>query len=98
MTALTGTNPIEIVDFKTSSSRINRDSIEECILAALEAYFSDLDGHHPGGLHQMVMGTVEKPLLETVLRQARGNQTKAAEILGINRGTLRKKLKQYGLD
>ena len=99
MTALTGSNRIDMPEIKTANgSRIQGQSIEECVLQALDAYFSDLDGHGANGLYQMVIGTVEKPLLEAVLRQARGNQTKAAEILGINRGTLRKKLKQYGLD
>ena len=48
-------------------------------------------------LYQLVIGEVEKPLFKAVLRYTNGNQSEAAEILGINRGTLRKKLKQYGL-
>ena len=65
---------------------------------ALEKYFTDLDGHPPGGLYPMLMREVEQPLLEIVLDRTGGNQTRAAEILGINRGTLRKKLKEYGLN
>lgn len=68
------------------------------VQAALETYFTDLNGHPPGDLYRLVICEVEKPLFETVMSYARGNQTKAAEILGINRSTLRKKLKQYGLD
>ena len=73
-------------------------TLAECVESALEQYFIHLEGQEPSGLYQMVLGEMEKPLLQTVMRQAGGNQTKAADILGINRGTLRKKLKQYGLD
>ena len=65
---------------------------------SLERYFNDLGDHPPANLYQLLMAEVEKPLLETVMQHAQGNQTKASTILGINRGTLRKKLKQYGLD
>lgn len=68
-----------------------------CVKTSLSLYLRDIDGHHPGNLHQLVISEVEKPLFETVLRYAQGNQTKAAAILGINRSTLRKKLEQYGL-
>ncbi|MCP4040605.1 MAG: Fis family transcriptional regulator, partial [Gammaproteobacteria bacterium] len=57
-----------------------------------------LDGHAPGGMYQLVISEVEAPLLETVLRYTESNQSRAAELLGINRGTLRKKLKQYGIE
>ncbi|GAB6042584.1 DNA-binding transcriptional regulator Fis [Endothiovibrio diazotrophicus] len=73
-------------------------TLAQCVEAALEKYFLHLEGQSPSDLYQMVLGEMEKPLLATVMRQAGGNQTKAADILGINRGTLRKKLKQYGLD
>lgn len=68
-----------------------------CIQASLDFYFQDMEGHLPDNLYQLVMKEVEKPLLETVMHHAQGNQTKAAEILGINRSTLRKKLEQYDL-
>ena len=64
---------------------------------ALKQYFSSLNGHKPGDLYQLVIGEVEKPLLRTVMTYTRGNQSTAAEILGLNRGTLRKKLKTYDL-
>ena len=60
-------------------------------------YFNQLDGEPVSELYQMVLAEMEIPLLEKVLEYTRGNQTKAAELLGLNRGTLRKKLKQYGL-
>ena len=64
---------------------------------ALEGYFHKLNGHKPGDLYQLVIGEVEKPLFTAVLEYTNGNQSEAAEILGINRGTLRKKLKTYNL-
>ena len=64
---------------------------------ALRGYFATLNGHKPGDLYQLVIGEVEKPLLKAVLSYTKGNQSRAAEILGINRGTLRKKLKSYDL-
>jgi len=64
---------------------------------ALRSYFSHLNGHKPGDLYQLVIGEVEKPLFSAVLKYTNGNQSEAAEILGINRGTLRKKLKCYKL-
>lgn len=64
---------------------------------ALDGYFRKLNGHKPGDLYQLVLGEVEKPLFEAVLDYTNGNQSEAAEILGINRGTLRKKLRSYNL-
>jgi Fis family transcriptional regulator len=66
---------------------------DEC----LNSYFETLNGHKPGDLYQLVIGEVEKPLFRAVLTYTKGNQSEAAEILGINRGTLRKKLKDYKL-
>jgi Fis family transcriptional regulator, factor for inversion stimulation protein len=68
------------------------------IKSMLEGYFNDLDGHPPADLYQMVLQEIEQPLLESVLHYTRGNQSKAAIMLGLNRGTLRKKLKQYDLN
>ena len=64
---------------------------------ALKSYLKSLNGHKPAELYQLVMGEVEKPLFRTVMDYTGGNQSQAAEILGINRGTLRKKLKSYKL-
>lgn len=68
------------------------------VLNALENYFSQLRGHAPRGLYQMVIAEVEEPLLQAVLDHVGSNQTKAAEMLGISRSTLRKKLAKYKLD
>ncbi len=70
-----------------------RDHAEE----ALQKYFGDLNGHRPGDLYELVLGEVEEPLFKTVLEHTKGNQSVAAEILGINRATLRKKLRHYQL-
>ncbi len=76
-------------------TRDRRSPVSTCVRNALERYFNDLDGEKTTGVYQMVLREVEKPLLEIVMRHAKHNQCRAAEILGINRNTLRKKLKQY---
>ncbi len=73
------------------------DSIAEAIDCALNQFFHDLDGEVPTGVYDMVLARVEKPLLIAVLNRVDGNQTRAADMLGINRNTLRKKLQTYGL-
>ncbi|MGD9600166.1 MAG: DNA-binding transcriptional regulator Fis [Gammaproteobacteria bacterium] len=65
---------------------------------AMERYFVQLNGHTPGGLYDFVLGEVERPLLEVVMKRTRGNISKAAQYLGLNRATLRKKLARYGLN
>jgi Fis family transcriptional regulator len=75
----------------------NRPSLEQCVIDSLDAYFRDLNGTEPHGIFDMVMQTVEKPLLQTVMRRAQDNQSVAAQWLGINRNTLRKKLKDHKL-
>lgn len=65
--------------------------------AALDIYFTNLNGHKPGHLYDLVLREVEEPLFRAVLTYVDGNQSRAAEVLGINRGTLRKKLREYGL-
>ncbi len=71
--------------------------LSQCIQASLINYFEDLDGHAPGNLYDIVLTEIEKPLLEVVMEQTDNNVTKAAEILGLNRGTLRKKLQKYNI-
>ena len=76
---------------------MSNQDLATCVRAALDEYFKDLDGEQPRAVYDMVLHCMEKPLLEYVLNRAGGNQSKAAEMLGLNRGTLRKKLKTYGL-
>lgn len=73
----------------------DRRPLNQCVRDALECYFNDLDGHCPNELYELVLTEVEPPLLEVVLQHTRGNLSKAAQILGLNRATLRKKLKKY---
>lgn len=70
-----------------------RDSVQH----SLGHYFKQLDGQPVTDVYQMVLAEIEAPLFETVMAYTKDNQTKASELLGLNRGTLRKKLKQYGL-
>ena len=72
--------------------------LRQCVREALDAYLERLDGEEPADLYRMVLGEVEAPMLEAVLAHSEGNQSRAAQMLGINRGTLRKKLRLYGLD
>ncbi len=71
--------------------------IEECVRESLESYFKDLRGVAPAAMYEMILRVVEKPLLETVMTHAEGNQSRAAEWLGINRNTLRRKLVEHKL-
>jgi Fis family transcriptional regulator len=73
-------------------------SIKEAVTNNLKRYFDDLGAQDASQLYQMVINEVEPALLKEVMAHTQGNQSKASEILGLNRGTLRKKLKQYHLD
>lgn len=75
-----------------------RDPLCQCVRRSLNRYFKDMNGEEPNNLYQMVIGEIEKPLLEVVMEQSESNQTRAARYLGINRNTLRKKLKQYNIE
>lgn len=72
--------------------------LSEHVRLTLRNYFLRLDGHETTGLYAMVIGEVEKPLIETVLEQCGHNQSKAAQVLGLSRSTLRKKMIQYGIE
>ena len=76
---------------------MSKHTIEECVKSSLEDYFRDLRGTEPDGLHEMLVRAVEKPLLEVVMDRAEGNQSRAAQWLGLNRNTLRKKLLEHKL-
>jgi Fis family transcriptional regulator len=71
--------------------------IEECVRSNLEGYLRDLGGTEPDGMYNMLVNVVERPLLEVVMRHADHNQSKAAQWLGLNRNTLRKKLLDHKL-
>ena len=76
---------------------MSKKHIEECVRTSLEGYFKDLGGTDPDGMYDMMVRVVEKPLLEVVMHHAEHNQSRAAEWLGLNRNTLRKKLVDHKL-
>lgn len=75
-----------------------KDPLCQCVRRSLKRYFRDMNGEEPTNVYQMVISEIEKPLLEIVMQQTESNQTRASNILGINRNTLRKKLKQHNLE
>jgi Fis family transcriptional regulator, factor for inversion stimulation protein len=76
---------------------MSKKHIEECVRTSLESYFKDLRGTEPDGMYDMLVRVMEKPLLEVVMQQAEHNQSRAAQWLGLNRNTLRKKLVEHKL-
>ena len=76
---------------------MTKKAIDDCMRSSVEQYFKDLRGAEPSALHDLFLGAAERPLLDVVLRQAQGNQSKAADWLGINRNTLRRKLLDHKL-
>ena len=73
-------------------------NLQDKIETLVDKYFKDLDGENPNDVYDMVLHSVEKPLLIYIMNYAQGNQTRAAKILGLNRNTLRKKLEFYNLN
>jgi Fis family transcriptional regulator len=76
---------------------MNDSEMARMVRRAIDGYFRDLDGERAIGVYDMVINCVEKPLLESVLHRVKGNQTDAAKMLGINRNTLRKKMRVHGI-
>ena len=76
---------------------MSKKKIDECIRESLNTYFQDMDDIEPNGMYDMLLNAVEKPLLEVVMQRAEQNQSRAAEWLGLNRNTLRKKLLEHKL-
>ena len=72
-------------------------TLRACVEKTLQDYFARLDGAHVNDVYNLVLSEVEAPLFASVMQHVQGNQTRASEMLGLNRGTLRKKLKQYNL-
>ncbi|MBV8209679.1 MAG: DNA-binding protein [Burkholderiaceae bacterium] len=79
------------------SGALHAETLEQSVLRSLDRYFADLDGARPHALHELVMQAVERPLLKFAVDRCAGNQSAAADLLGINRNTLRRKLVDYGL-
>lgn len=78
--------------------KMNKRPFAECVGHSLKRYLKDLNGETPSELYDLVISQVEKPLLEIVMKRASNNQSRAAQMLGINRNTLRKKLRDHGLN
>ncbi len=74
------------------------EPLHQCVQEALKGYFKQMNGHTVSDLYRMVISEVERPLLESVMQEMEGNQSRAAAILGISRSTLRKKLAKYGIE
>lgn len=86
----------EMTDKSKSDQEISQ--LYNAVKHSIRRYLYELDGDTPNNMYDMVLRQVEQPLLEAVLDHTRGNQSKAAEYLGLNRGTLRKKIRTYNLD
>ena len=95
MSAVMQDGRVQVSPLPTRERR--KQPLRACVQASLELYFQDLEGHDAEDVYDMVVGQVEQAMLESVMQHTRSNQTRAAEVLGINRSTLRKKLKQHGL-
>lgn len=91
---------LEVVDSNGSHAApaSSAHSLREHAEKNLRRYFADLKGHDPSDLYEMVLGEIEQPLLTTLMEYTRGNQSRAASILGLNRSTLRKKLRKYKIN
>lgn len=81
----------------TQTSVASAQTIRESVAVAMHNYLMHLDGQDVTDVYDMVLAEVEVPLLEAIMKYTRKNQTRAATMLGLNRGTLRKKLKQYNM-
>jgi len=79
-------------------SKKQSNTLQQSVEQAIRTYLTDLDGEIPCNLFDTVIAEIEQPMLQTVLKYCNHNQSKTATYLGINRGTLRKKLKQYQID
>lgn len=92
-------NPAEAltVSVLNSQSQVTNKPLRDSVKQALRNYLSQLDGQDVNDLYELVLTEVEHPMLDMIMQYTRGNQTRAATMLGINRGTLRKKLKKYGM-
>ncbi|MGP1960010.1 MAG: DNA-binding transcriptional regulator Fis [Arsenophonus sp. NC-TX2-MAG3] len=93
-----GNSDVLIVSTVNSQNQITQKPLRDLVKQALKNYFSQLNNQDINDLYELVLSEMEKPLLDMVMQYTRGNQTRAALMLSINRGTLRKKLKKYGMN
>ena len=90
-------NNSNVINLHNTLNDSQSTGLNTTIRTSLSQFLNDLDGENPGNIYDMVLQQVEQPLLELIMQHVDGNQSKASEFLGINRGTLRKKLKTYNL-
>lgn len=93
-------------DFQTATPGINQTSenqtqeisqLSNAVKHSIRRYLFELEGTQPNNMYELVLKQIERPLFEAILEHTKGNQSRAAEMLGLNRGTLRKKLRSYNL-
>jgi len=87
----------QLLDQFSVAGEKREQTLRECVRSSMDRYFAQMDGHHVNGVYQMVLSEVEPPLLQSTLEYCGGNQTRAAQVLGMSRSTLRKKLVQYSI-
>ncbi len=89
----------QTLEKQTSSFELTQKNqpLHDSVRQSLENYLGQLKGELPANLYELILGEVEAPLMDAVMEYTKGNQSRAAIVLGLSRGTLRKKLKMYGL-
>ncbi|WP_026960423.1 MULTISPECIES: DNA-binding transcriptional regulator Fis [Aliagarivorans] len=92
------TSTLSTMTSSATSTEVKERPLRDSVEQALRNYFAQLDGEEVSELYELVLSEVEAPMLDVVMQYTRGNQTRASIMLGINRGTLRKKLKKYGMN
>ena len=97
-TTNTEVHQLTVGKIETANGTIKPQLLRDAVKRAVTNFFSHLDGQEASEVYEMVLSEVEAPLLDIIMQHTRGNQTRAANMLGINRGTLRKKLKKYGMN
>jgi Fis family transcriptional regulator len=87
-----------LFELTQSSEAATVSSLREAVDLFVRRYLDEMDGEMSSDFYDLVLTEVEAPLLQAVMEYTRQNQTRASMMLGLNRGTLRKKLKQYAID
>ena len=94
-------NPAEVLELRALADGFggagDNDDLEAVVVRRLDRYFARLDGRAPHPLYDLVVHAVERPLIDYAMAMCRQNQCAAAQLLGINRNTLRKKLREHGM-
>ena len=97
-TTNTEVHQLTVGKIETANGTIKPQLLRDAVKRAVTNFFAQLDGQEAQEVYEMVLSEVEAPLLVIIMQHTRGNKTRAANMLGINRGTLRKKLKKYGMN